>query len=115
METSSALGWKHLQCRSCGNCCERLEKWVNGSEWLGNSEMRLAMTLSEVEMQSVWIPTGLLIMSAAWRNPSAFPAGDFLVPLQIHALDAMLLVKKRVVGYGSFLFCACRKAVVVAM
>ncbi len=77
--------------------------------------MQLAMTLSEVEMRSVWIPTGLLIMTAAWRNLSAFPAGDFLAPLQIHALDATLLVKKRAEGYGLFPFGALRNAAVAAM
>ncbi len=96
--TSYALGWKRLQCRSCGNCCKRVEKRGNGSELLGNREMQLAMILLVVVMQSALIPTGLLIMRAAWRMLIAFPAGDRLVPLRIHALDATLLVKKRVVG-----------------
>ncbi len=115
VETSSALGWKRLQCRSCGNCCVRVKKWVSGLEWLGNCEMRSAMTLSVVEMWLVWIPTGLSIMRAAWRNPSAFPAGDLLAPFWIHASDGTLSVKKRVVGYGLFSFGACRKAAVVAI
>ncbi len=77
--------------------------------------MQLAMILLVVVMQSALIPTGLLIMRAAWRMLIAFPAGDRLVPLRIHALDATLLVKKRVVGYGSLSFGASRKAVVAAM
>ncbi len=52
VETSSALGWKHLHCCSCGVCYERVEKWGNGLEWFGNSEMQLAMVLSVVEMRS---------------------------------------------------------------
>ncbi len=39
VETSSALGWKRLQCCSCGNCCERVEKRGSGLEWLGNREI----------------------------------------------------------------------------
>ncbi len=73
------------------------------------------MTLLVVEMQSAWIPIGLLIMSAVWRKLSAFPTGDFLAPLQIHTLDAMLLVKKRAVGYGLLSIGASRKDAVVAM
>ncbi len=115
METSSSLGWKPLQCRCCGNCCERVEKWGNGLEWLGNCEIQLAMTLSEVEMWSAWIPTGFLIMSVAWRKPSAFPDGDVLAPLRIHASEATLSVKKGAVGYGSLSLGASRKAAVVAI
>ncbi len=46
VETSFALGWKRLQRCSCGVCYERVEKWRNGLEWLGNSEMQLAIILS---------------------------------------------------------------------
>ncbi len=73
------------------------------------------MTLSVVEKQSAWIPTGLLIMSAAWRKPRAFPVADFLAPFQIHASEATLSVKNRVVGNGSALLGALRRAAVVAM
>ncbi len=114
VETSSTLGWKRLQRRSCGNCCEREEKWGSGLEWLGKREMRSAMTLSVVEMRSAWIPTGLLIMSAAWRKPRAFPAADFLAPLRIQASEATLSVKKRAVGNGSLSLGASRKTAVVA-
>ncbi len=73
------------------------------------------MTLSVVEMRSAWIPNGLLIISANWRKPRAFPAGDFLAPFQIQALDATLLVKKRVVGNGLLSFGAAKKSTMTAM
>ncbi len=76
--------------------------------------MRSAMTLSVMEMRSALIPTGLLIMSVAWRKPRAFPTGDFLAPLRIHTSDATLSVKKRAVGYGLVSIGASRKAAVVA-
>ncbi len=63
--------------------------------------MRSAMTLSVVEMQSALIPTGLLIMSAAWGKPRAFPVADFLAPFRSQASEATLSVKNRAVGYGS--------------
>ncbi len=63
--------------------------------------MRSATMLLVVDMQSALITTGLLIMRAHWKVPRAFPARDCLAPLQIHASDATLSVKKRVVVYGS--------------
>ncbi len=98
VETSSALGWNHLYYSSCGKSCERVITQGNGLLWLGNCEMQSVMMLLVVDKQSALIPTVLLIMTVHWRVPRAFQAGDRLVPLRIHALDATLSVKKNAVG-----------------
>ncbi len=76
--------------------------------------MQSAMVLSVVETQSVLIPTGLLIMRAHCIRPRALPAGDCLAPFRVHALDAMLSVKKSAVGNGSSLLGLALMAAVVA-
>ncbi len=54
-------------------------------------------------------------MMMHWRMPRAFPTDGHFVPLWIHVLDATLLVKKSVIGYGLLLFGAARMAAVVAI
>ncbi len=60
-------------------------------------------------------PHWMLIMMALLRMLTAFPTGDCLAPFWIHASDAALSVKKRVVWF-ELLFCgAARMAAVMAI
>ena len=69
-------------------------------------EILSAMPLSLLVTCAVLMPTGLLIMRAAWMQPSDLPARDALLTLVIYVLEVVLLLANmRPIGWGSVAIC----------
>ncbi len=60
----------------------------------------ISVTLSVVETYLALIPTGLMIMKQHYNYPNTFTFHNFLAPLMIQALKAILSVKSRSVRNG---------------